>query len=202
MDDGLKQRLIGAVVLLALAVIFVPVIFDREQLQPVDRQTQIPLAPDIVPVVIPEPEITAQVEPAPPLEEVFLPEEPPVVELPATVTGTDVEVPDLDVVENASESIPELKTSAPGAPDLNEQGVPEAWVLQVASFKSAERASELQKKLSDDGYTAYTRLVTAGEGKMTRLFVGPKLDKARLLQEQAEIEEKFQLSTFILKFEP
>lgn len=45
MNDGLKQRIIGAVVLLALAVIFVPVIFDKERITPVDRNTQIPIMP-------------------------------------------------------------------------------------------------------------------------------------------------------------
>lgn len=182
MDDGLKQRLIGAIVLLALAVIFVPVIFDREQLQPVDRRTQIPIAPEIAPVVVPEPQITAEVEVAPPLEEVFLPEEP-------TAEGS--------IVSTSLEPQAEIEK-----PDLNEQGVPEAWVLQVASFKSAERAGELEEKLVAEGYTAYTRLVQADQGNMTRLFVGPKLDKGRLLEEQAAIEEKFQVSTFILKFEP
>lgn len=48
MNDGLKQRIIGAVVLLALAVIFVPVIFDKERITPVDRNTQIPIMPPII----------------------------------------------------------------------------------------------------------------------------------------------------------
>ena len=197
MDDGLKQRLVGAVVLLALAVIFVPVIFDREQLQPVDRRTQIPIAPEITPVVVPEPEIAVDVEPAPPLEEVFEPEEPSAagslvttsLESEANATEADATEPDvteLDVTE----------------PRLTPEGVPEVWVLQVASFKSAERAQELRDKLIAEGYTAFTQLVQADQGAMTRLFVGPKLDKGRLLEEQAAIEEKFQLSTFILRFKP
>lgn len=48
MNDGLKQRIIGAVVLLALAVIFVPVIFDKERITPVDRNTQIPIMPPMI----------------------------------------------------------------------------------------------------------------------------------------------------------
>lgn len=47
MDDGLKQRIIGAFVLLALAVIFVPVLFDRERIEPVGRLSKIPPAPDV-----------------------------------------------------------------------------------------------------------------------------------------------------------
>ena len=52
-DDGLKQRLIGAVVLLALGVIFLPVLFDRDRIEPIDQETLIPEAPEVVTVDIP-----------------------------------------------------------------------------------------------------------------------------------------------------
>lgn len=177
MDDGLKQRLIGAIVLLALAVIFVPVIFDREQLQPLDRRSQIPLAPEVLPVVVAEPSVPEDVEPAPEVEDMFLPE------------------------ESSAEAGFEEDTEQP-EPKLDAEGVPDAWVLQVASYKNSERAEEMQQLLAAEGYTAYTRNVTAAQGEMTRLFVGPKLDKAKLLQEQAAIEEKFKVSTFVFKFKP
>jgi len=48
MNDGLKQRIIGALVLVALGIIFIPVIFDKERIVPVDRTTQVPPEPDIV----------------------------------------------------------------------------------------------------------------------------------------------------------
>lgn len=178
MDDGLKQRLIGAIVLLALAVIFVPVIFDREQLQPVDRQTQIPPAPDITPVTIPEPEPDmAEVDPAPPVDEIFLPDE-------------------------EDQAAPVEQPAEVEEPGLNDEGVPNAWTLQVASYSNAERAEEMRKLLAEEGYTAYTRVVRNSQGEMTRLFVGPKLDKARLLEEQKAIEEKYKVSTLLLQFKP
>lgn len=55
MDDGLKQRIIGALVLLAIAIIFVPVFFDQERIVPLDRTTQVPLAPEIEPIEIEKP---------------------------------------------------------------------------------------------------------------------------------------------------
>ncbi|WP_096084525.1 SPOR domain-containing protein [Agaribacterium haliotis] len=54
MNDGLKQRIVGALVLMALGIIFVPVIFDKERIVPVDRTTQIPQAPDIHALPLPE----------------------------------------------------------------------------------------------------------------------------------------------------
>jgi DedD protein len=50
LDDRLKQRLVGALVLVVLAIIFLPVLFDREPIEPLDTQTQIPPAPKMVSV--------------------------------------------------------------------------------------------------------------------------------------------------------
>lgn len=179
MHDGLKQRLIGAIVLLALAVIFVPVIFDRGQVKPVDRTSRIPDAPVITPVTVPEPEVTIAIDPAPPVDDIFQPEE--VVQEPVQAPATE------PVVEQ---------------PGLDAQGLPNAWTLQVASYRSAERAAEMEKLLREQGYSAYTRVIRSDQGEMTRLFVGPKLDKSTLLKEQKEIEEQFKVSTMVLQFKP
>ena len=47
MDDGLKQRLIGAVVLIAIAVIFLPSFFSGERGRRLDTRTQIPPEPEM-----------------------------------------------------------------------------------------------------------------------------------------------------------
>ncbi len=45
MDDGLKQRVIGAVVLVALGVIFIPMLFDESPTLPSDIEVDIPPKP-------------------------------------------------------------------------------------------------------------------------------------------------------------
>lgn len=45
MDDGIKQRLIGAVVLVALMIIFVPMFFGDDDMEPVDILIDIPEKP-------------------------------------------------------------------------------------------------------------------------------------------------------------
>ena len=47
MDDGLKQRLIGAIVLVSVAVIFVPILFDQDRKKTQDILVDIPARPDI-----------------------------------------------------------------------------------------------------------------------------------------------------------
>ncbi len=173
MDDGLKQRLIGAFVLLALGVIFIPVLFDRERIEPVDKRTQIPLAPLVESIVIESavpPEIEHAAEPA---TEMFVPDE------------NEVETTKLEV-----------------EPTFDSNGVPNSWVIQVASFRFEKHAKELRDILIKDEYAAYTRNVSTDRGKMTRLYVGPKFDKNILISQKKEIEKEHKLSVIILKFEP
>ena len=74
-DDGLKQRLIGAVVLLALGVIFLPVLFDRDRIEPIDQETLIPEAPEVVTVDIPAPAEPEVKDPAPHPKTMYVPDE-------------------------------------------------------------------------------------------------------------------------------
>ena len=65
LNDGFKQRIVGALVLAALAVIFLPSLFDREGARYIDVTSQIPPAPDIQPIEIAAPEPVVGVAPAP-----------------------------------------------------------------------------------------------------------------------------------------
>lgn len=171
MDDGLKQRIIGAFVLIALIVIFVPVLFDEDRLTPLDKTTRIPLEPVLHTIDIPEPEVPPNTEVVEEAKEAFIPDETK---------------PQAMVVEE---------------PGLNEKGLPKAWVLQLASFDEKERAIALRDNLLKDGYDAYVREVDTSKGLKTRVYVGPKLDKSALLTEKQGIDEKYKLSSIILLHE-
>lgn len=77
MDDGLKQRIVGALVLLALLVIFLPVLFDRNRVEPVDRSSQIPpaIVPPPAPIQAPAVPQVSPTEVAPAPDQMFVPEE-------------------------------------------------------------------------------------------------------------------------------
>ncbi len=55
MDDGIKQRLIGALVLVALMVIFLPMLFSNGDLEPAEVLVDIPQKPPIPTLEISEP---------------------------------------------------------------------------------------------------------------------------------------------------
>ena len=56
--NGLKQRIIGALVLVSLAVIFVPMMFDEPHSERETTTIQIPEEPPFPEVEMPEPETT------------------------------------------------------------------------------------------------------------------------------------------------
>lgn len=78
MDDGIKQRLIGAIVLVALMVIFLPMFFNGGDEDQVDILIEMPEKPPIPEFDISKPakpsELTAKEEPQPPKEEATLEE--------------------------------------------------------------------------------------------------------------------------------
>lgn len=83
LDNAYKQRMVGALVLVALAVIFLPMLFSREdeQRQVVVHAPAAPQAPampqvQIEPVVVPEPQALPQ-EPVPSDEEITAEQAPP-----------------------------------------------------------------------------------------------------------------------------
>ena len=56
--DGLKQRIIGALVLVSLAVIFVPMMFDEPHSERESTTIKIPEEPPFPEVDAPEPELS------------------------------------------------------------------------------------------------------------------------------------------------
>ena len=172
MDDGLKQRLVGAVVLTAAAVLFLPVLFDREVRRPVDTSSQIPPAPGLVPLETREPVRPQGIVAAKEPQQMFQPD-----------AGAPVD-----------------ETPAPKR--LDPQGIPVAWVVQVASFSSEKRARELRERLIADGYKAYTRAVTTTKGPAIRVFVGPKIDKQSAWTVKQELDKALDVETLVLRFRP
>jgi len=197
MNQALKQRLVGAVVLLALGIIFLPGILRENQQAPVNRQTLVPQSPDYQHLEFENPERPENIEPAPDPETMFL---PPSEQAPQdALEAVDIQ-PEPDQAASEEPQEPEVKSEPEAeAQEARPQG---AWVVQVASFRSGERASELRDKLQDQGYRAYIRSADADLGPVNRVFIGPKIDKKAAQEIKRAVDEAFQLNTLVLRFEP
>lgn len=180
LDKGLKQRMVGALVLLALAVIFLPMLFSRE-----DETRQVVVEPPPQPVAPPMPPVEVQPTEVPQLRE----EEPETVDVaqPSLPAGLDAEPA-------------ETETPSPRTPPsrLDADQLPISWSVQIASLADRQRAEALQKKLREQGYNAYVRRF---ENK-NRVLVGPVLERAQADQIRKELNRLYKLDGFVVRFQP
>jgi DedD protein len=67
-----------------------------------------------------------------------------------------------------------VKTEAAGANDNA------GWVVQLGSFGNQKNVNDLIRKLEKAGYRTFSRKVQTSAGRLTKVFVGPELDKEKL----------------------
>ncbi len=178
LEERLKQRLLGGTVLVALVVIFVPMLID----EPVDGKIvtdhRIPPKPETIeqpmPSILPPPPAqtgTVPSLPAPPAEEVktVAPPPPPVAPAPAT-------------------------------PKPGERASPSAWMIQVASLTVKENAEKLAADLKKAGLPALMERVKV-EGKTHyRVRVGPEVNHQTALSMAERIKRDFKLAPKVLRY--
>ncbi|NUT76166.1 SPOR domain-containing protein [Pseudomonas sp. C1C7] len=224
LDKAYKQRMVGALVLVALAVIFLPMLFSRQ-----DEQRQVtveaPAAPQasalpqvqVQPVVVPEPQALPQ-EPVPSDEDIAqdAPAAPSAPVVPTTPVPTPAPAPVAKPVTPppAPAPVPALAakpatapsqpiTAAPGRPDTTQSrvdanGLSVSWSVQLASLSSRESAEKLQKTLRSQGYNAYIR---SADGK-NRVFVGPLIERAEADRLRDLLNRQQNLKGFVVRFQP
>ena len=211
-DKGLMQRIVGALVLVALAVIFVPMLFNRED--PADQfeveapaMPATPAAPEVavrpvdVPEPLPEPSEEYEIIEEREVTEVQAPTEP----IRETPTPVEPVAPVVAAAPSAAVPAPAPTTPAPAPqpaptaePRLDANNLPVSWAVQLASLSSRENAEKLQQTLRAQGYNAYIRSVDG----MNRVFVGPLLERneANRLRDQLQRQQK--LDGFVVRFRP
>lgn len=208
LNDGVRQRIVGALVLAALAVIFLPTLFDREGARYIDVTSQIPLAPDIKPIAIAEPTPVEDVEPAPPVDEVFQPDyveqKSPAPDPEAVSLEQPPEVekaPEVAEAKPAPEPEAEPQVQLPAEEtQLDDKGLPEGWVVQVGAYKESASAERIRTKLMDAGFRAYTRAVDTPKGRLVRVFVGPKLSRVDAQSDKQKLDKLLKTETLILRY--
>jgi DedD protein len=213
LDKAYKQRMVGALVLVALAVIFLPMLFSRQ-----DEQRQVtvdaPAAPQapavpqvrVEPVAVPEPQTLPQ-EPVPSDDEIAQQEAPstpiapsvPVAPAPAAKPVAPAPVPAAKPATAPTQPI----TAAPGKPDTTQSrvdanGLSVSWSVQLASLSSRASAESLQKSLRSQGYNAYIR---TADGK-NRVFVGPLIERAEADRLRDLLGRQQNLKGFVVRFQP
>ncbi|WP_404483716.1 SPOR domain-containing protein [Pseudomonas sp. HT11] len=217
LDSAYKQRMVGALVLVALAVIFLPMLFSRqdEQRQVVVEAPAAPQAPtvpqvQVEPVVVPEPQalpeepvpsdadVAAQQAPSMPVQ----PSVPVVKSAPAPAPAAPAVAAKPAAPAQAPKPVAP-QPAAPGKPDVGQSridpnGLPITWSIQLASLANRESAEALQKKLRAQGYNAYIR---SADGK-NRVFIGPLIERAEADRLRDLLGRQQNLNGFVVRFQP
>ncbi|AZT84031.1 sporulation protein [Marinobacter sp. NP-4(2019)] len=211
--DGLKQRIIGALVLVSLAVIFVPMLFDEPHSERTSRSINIPEEPPFPEVDAPEPpaadapayRLEESGEPEPDaqrqVQRVDEPAEPVSEAQPEPAPQTEPAEPvaqESAAQEPAPTPEPENQQSDQQADSAEYAGSLEgAWVVQLGSFGSADNARNLRNKVRDQGYNSHLQEIQRGDTTLTRVFSGPFAEKAEAERAKRALDREFGLNSLV-----
>jgi DedD protein len=197
-ERRVKERLIGAAVLLAAAIVLIPEMLSgpKEATPPVAQSKPVSADAPIKSYSIDlnrtqasrAPAATTETTPAPPPEAVPTTPPPAVahdVPAPKPANNAPVGKPaeeksDADVVvnpppaarmEKPTEAAPRAVVASPSPQDKPKSGA--QWAVQVGSFASKATADKLAQSLKTDGYTTFVMPVTSGASTLYRVRVGP-----------------------------
>ncbi|MDZ7781832.1 MAG: SPOR domain-containing protein [Halioglobus sp.] len=213
MNENFRQRLVGALILLALGVIFWPIIF----VQPGDDTTAelgaIPPRPDVSTEPLPTPETDGMRGPEPVAarqqSRVDEASQAPSAQSPAGTRAQGAGAQPLEPEAREADGMgvdrsleQGARVSAPEPLELDSDGVPVAWILQVASVSSRDKALALRSRLLEMDHKAYVESVDADGRELHRVYIGPKFEKAKLATLRDEIDAEFGVTSMIRRYVP
>ena len=171
----MSERLIGALVLVALIVFVVPAVLKgpatagKQVAAPESKRVEINLDGAAGQAngdgLVPEPEIVEarSANPAPAAPDLARPASAP--------TPADADA----------------ATTKPAGPAASQQ---QAWAVQLGAFSSRSKADGLVAKLRSRGYSAFVLEYRAGGQVLQRVRVGPEQDRARAVAIAARLREE------------
>ena len=174
MAAALKNRLVGTVILVAVVVIFLPDMLDGKKSSSEDVFVNVPAAPAKKPIVNPEPfpeerVISSAQRPVEIVNEKALDDDD---------NDTEVNAEQADASINEASNDDLARQTVIEAPAETEQN--NSWVIQLGSFRHQKNVKQLLDKLENAGYRAFSRPIQTSSGPLTKVFVGPNLNKREL----------------------
>jgi DedD protein len=215
MDRQLKQRVVGAAILVALGVIFIPIFLDNgsdETRSPDVVNIPPPPDDDFASRVVPmgESDIEALARRALAPSEIFLDSE--VVEPEAVGSRVEIVEPttaprtaptSASETETARESKQKQVVKAPlelvgELPEPNADAA--TWTVQLGSFAKDANARTLIEKLRKGGYPGYLERRTEGANTIFKVRVGPHIQRAEAEQMRVQLEKEFSMKGIVVKY--
>ena len=214
MNAGFINRLVGTTIVVVAAIVFIPNILDGEKVHYKEGFKAIPERPEFTTIDLQE-VIDNKVASA---------------EQPSPIPDEDTQANDADLVANESQQIdtaPQMVEASIDEPVINKAEpkvavqepakpvakTPEptrkpeenltqmAYVIQLGSFSHAPNVKSLQEKLKANGFKTFTRPIKTPNGTLTKVFVGPSLNKKELESKLTELKQLTKLNGKVTQFE-
>ena len=178
-----RRRLIGAITIGLLAIVFLPMIFDSAPkrsgtaIETQDISVQVPAkegqpalpVPSAAPVVVPAAPVASA--PATDVPKV------PVAQEPSTVAAVPAAPP---AKESAKETTkPALKIEKPSKAVPPPPAEKTGFVVQLGVFSDADNAKQVIAKMKEAKLTVYTESIPIKSGAATRVRVGPYVTREK-----------------------
>ncbi len=222
MNEQKKQRLVGSIVLLALAVIVIPMIFDFSRQGALTvGEVEVPPPPEVEQMKVLPLDLWSQ------REEVEVDTTPIVVgEAPGTEQEKEAPAVREEAAASGAASSPQPAAEGPSAPEPEEEkpaaAAPlprpdvadpavakgpdpalkgKAWIVQIGSFSSREKALVLRDRLRDKGYTTYVEPGTDDRGRrFYRVRIGPELLHSRAERLRQRLKRDTGLDGLVMRY--
>jgi DedD protein len=225
-NSGFINRLVGTSIVVIAAVVFIPNILDGEKVHYKEGFKPIPERPEFSTIEL-KTRIDERASLATePMEEVVedisadddqLSTELITNELQDDTQGQQqTDTAEVEVASNKGEEKPEptqtstdLPAKSSTAPEVKSEPLtrPEssnftqmAYVIQLGSFSHKSNVEALTKKLTENGFKTFTRPVKTPNGTLTKVFVGPDLNKAKLEAKLPELKKLTKLNGRLTQF--
>ena len=226
MSSALQNRLVGTIIVVALAVIFLPDWLDRKRERVRDEFVSVPATPARKEIV--EPEVfpvervkQATLRPIEMSDDIALDDNITDTKLtsvtaqnqPATASSeqgvaessnTDtVAKSQRDVLRRSQNAVPQDGQDSLASQTVIDEPDPEqsaGWVIQLGSFKHQKNVRQLMNKVESAGYRVFSRPIQTSAGELTKVFVGPELDKGKLTAALPHLKEVTELQGKITTF--
>ena len=167
-----RRRLIGAITLGLLIVVFLPMLFDaepkRDKVTPQEISIQLPPKDGLAPLPAPSTPAPSPAEPTKPasasaktqtIEPKAASAKNPVASVAPTIK---------EVVKPASDA-----SARPDAKPVKSADAKHGFVVQIGAFKDADNAQQLASRMKEAKLPVYTDSVATKTGNVTRVRVGP-----------------------------
>ncbi len=185
-ENHLKQRIVGAIVLVALAVIFIPMFLSG------DKDSGMSVFGTNIP---PKPDNVSRIKTL----EIPSPQQPPVDEKLVRTPVDEQNVESLDTrdkpgpVKEKPKVVSGLESDVTGKSEDAK-----AWAVQVGSFSNPDNALGLRAKLRKKGYSAFVEKVSTKKGEVYRVRVGPEVRRSKAEVLQKELQSKLKLEGLVV----